>query len=319
MPTGRPDYWYGTALYFEDNPADGETARGPTSNWAYEHKADVDAHHLMPENAQQVSIGENLGTNQDRNFLFWASTGAGAVALIVRKAGSNGEWQFIHYGTGDIVFSPGSPDEISFLNAGGVAGIWDDTPTNGELTKGLTSDWGFDHKGDAAAHHAKYLDSAAVTAVKAIVDDAPVDNETDIPISSNWAYDHKADGSAHHAQSVVFVDRGDIGSFDRGVGDFVKDGTWRDWDLSSIVGAGSRVVLLKLQFDNNTVGENINFRENGNSNAVNIADSRVQLVSNQVMDERTVQTDANGVIEYNISNGGTWAVLYVTVRGWWKV
>jgi len=45
VPTGRPDYWYGTALYFDDSPGDGEVTRGPTCNWAYDHVNDAEAHH----------------------------------------------------------------------------------------------------------------------------------------------------------------------------------------------------------------------------------------------------------------------------------
>lgn len=37
MAAGRPDFWYGQVLLFEENPADGATDRGPTSNWAYDH------------------------------------------------------------------------------------------------------------------------------------------------------------------------------------------------------------------------------------------------------------------------------------------
>ncbi|KKK94897.1 hypothetical protein LCGC14_2678250, partial [marine sediment metagenome] len=46
MPTGRPDYWYGTALYFDDSPGDGELTRGPTANWAYDHVNNPSAHHV---------------------------------------------------------------------------------------------------------------------------------------------------------------------------------------------------------------------------------------------------------------------------------
>ncbi|KKL69429.1 hypothetical protein LCGC14_2115020, partial [marine sediment metagenome] len=42
---GRPDYWYGTALYFDDSPGDGELTRGPTANWAYDHVNNATAHH----------------------------------------------------------------------------------------------------------------------------------------------------------------------------------------------------------------------------------------------------------------------------------
>ncbi|MHA2265235.1 MAG: hypothetical protein ACXAEN_22805, partial [Candidatus Thorarchaeota archaeon] len=60
--------------------------------------------------------------------------------------------------------------------------------------------WAYDHVNAADAHHAKYTDAEAVTAVEAIVDDTPVNGATDQPVSSNWAFDHKADAAAHHAK-----------------------------------------------------------------------------------------------------------------------
>lgn len=46
-------------------------------------------------------------------------------------------------------------------------GLFEEVPTNGEVNKGPTSNWAVDHKADAAAHHAKYTDAEARTAVSA--------------------------------------------------------------------------------------------------------------------------------------------------------
>lgn len=181
MPTGRPDYWYGTALYFEDSPSDGEVTRGPTSNWAYDHGADDNAHGNEPEQQAEIHIGKDLGTSQDRAARFYSDDSGSARASIIRKAGVNGKLQIIHYGTGDIEFYSGGANRLVIPTTGGVEEIWDDTPTNGELAKGVTSDWAFDHVNDVDAHHAKAI-------VFVDVGDAAAFHyaETDLTIDSSW-------------------------------------------------------------------------------------------------------------------------------------
>lgn len=43
--------------------------------------------------------------------------------------------------------------------------VFEDSPTDGELKKGPTSNWAFDHKADASAHHAKYTDENSRAAI----------------------------------------------------------------------------------------------------------------------------------------------------------
>lgn len=45
------------------------------------------------------------------------------------------------------------------------AQLFDDTPVDSRYNKGVTSNWGFDHKADVSAHHAKYTDAEARAAV----------------------------------------------------------------------------------------------------------------------------------------------------------
>lgn len=44
---------------FEDTPTDGETGKAPTSNWAYDHKADPDAHHAKDHAATHQDTGDD--------------------------------------------------------------------------------------------------------------------------------------------------------------------------------------------------------------------------------------------------------------------
>lgn len=45
-------------------------------------------------------------------------------------------------------------------------GLFEEVPTNGEVNKGPTSNWAYDHENDASAHHVKYTDAEAVAALE---------------------------------------------------------------------------------------------------------------------------------------------------------
>jgi hypothetical protein len=92
MPTGRPDYWFGLALYFENDPADGEFSRGPTSNWAFDHAADAEAHQgladMWKDRGDIGAVDKEVGDfTQDGNWHDWdisALVGSKAVLVGVR-------------------------------------------------------------------------------------------------------------------------------------------------------------------------------------------------------------------------------------------
>jgi len=368
MPTGRPDYWYGTALYFENNPSDGETARGPTSNWAYDHTADPEAHHGPVEGIEatrQVEVGSTVDVDGMCEINLYTQDPATKLVSIRRDTYGNESFRIISYSTGNILFYCNGAYRFEIRSAGGVDSIWDDTPTNGELYKGVTSDWAFDHKADAAAHHSKYLDAEAVTAMgakgdanalhhdryddaeavsamgakgagnplhhdiytdaeaeaacEAIVDDTAVNGATDQPISSNWAFDHNANGSAHHAPGWIWNERGDPASADRAVAGWTKDATWRDWDISGIVGSAAVLVGIRVLVQNDTAGEFFTMRENGNSNDFNIGQVYCQVAGMPHAKDFLIMTDANGVVEYYAQNLGNWLILNCTVFGWFAV
>lgn len=312
MPTGRPDYWYGTALYFVDTPSDGEVTRGPTSNWAFDHDADADAHHDAEINAQVVELGKTRGLAENQDYLFYSHTDANPTARIRRNANYNATWDFYQWGNTDIKFMGAAGTLLTIKNAGGIADCWDDTPTNGVVTKGVTSDWAFDHKANVAAHHAVYLDSDAVAAVKVIVDDAAVDGETDIPISSNWAFDHAADVDAHH---TGFVDRGNLGGNDYDEGDLTEDGTWRELDISSKIPVGTQVVLFKVGIKYNAVNKHFYLRKNGYTTGVNAGWVPSGVADQWSAGDIIVGVDGDRKVEYYADAGPTSITL--NIKGWW--
>ena len=114
-----------------------------------------------------------------------------------------------------------------------------------------------------------------------------------------------------------FQNRGDPSSVDFAVGDLLTDGNWNDLNLSSIVSAGARAVLLKVAVQDNAVGSAIQFRRNGNSNIIAGGDVDTQVTNVLIRQMLTIPCDTNRVIEYLTSNL-TFTTINITVIGWWN-
>ena len=110
-----------------------------------------------------------------------------------------------------------------------------------------------------------------------------------------------------------YMDRGDIATSDYWTGDLTQDGTWRDLDLSSIVPAGTIAVKLRVSITH-SVYNFIRFRENGNSNVINVlmCAAIVANISNEY--QGIINCDVNRVIEYY--GNATADAVYVRVVGW---
>ncbi len=131
------------------------------------------------------------------------------------------------------------------------------------------------------------------------------EDDTDVPLT---------EGGVAYAS---FRDRGDPAAADYTLTDFTTDGTWRDLDLSGIVPAGAKAVLLYIRIKDDLTDRVFGLRKNGNSNAFNTYALNTQVANLSVYDEATVACDSNRIIEYNFTNT-TWTSVDVTVRGWWK-
>jgi hypothetical protein len=114
----------------------------------------------------------------------------------------------------------------------------------------------------------------------------------------------------------VYVNRGDVAAADFAVGNFTCDGTWRDLNLSSIVGAAQVLVHLRVGISDADAYTYAYFRKKGFANAINIAQARVQNWAVGYLAQVWVETDANGVIQYLVNT--TPDALGVTVLGWMK-
>lgn len=114
----------------------------------------------------------------------------------------------------------------------------------------------------------------------------------------------------------MYVDRGDPATVDFIKTDLTRDGAWHDLDLSSIVPAGAKAVLLRTRLKSANPGDAIRYRENGNVNDINACGC--ESLRANVLRTRLglVAVDVNRVIEYNADNIA-WTDLDIVVRGWW--
>lgn len=114
-----------------------------------------------------------------------------------------------------------------------------------------------------------------------------------------------------------FYDRGDPASVDFDVGDITTDGSWYDLDLSSIVPAGTKLVLLHVAVNDNVSNSYIMFKKKGNTNSENRGMVRTQVADRTISTDIMVACDDNRVVEYLGSND-TFVAIEITVKGWFK-
>lgn len=112
-----------------------------------------------------------------------------------------------------------------------------------------------------------------------------------------------------------WVDRGDPASSDYEAGDLTMDSAWHDLDLSSIVPAGATMVALYVIIQDGATDSQVKFRKNGNSNVINRAQIRTQVVNGSIDGNMIVHCDQNRVIEYFIN--ATLTICTIIVTGWY--
>lgn len=90
---------------------------------------------------------------------------------------------------------------------------------------------------------------------------------------------------------------------------------WTDLDLSGIVGATTRLVLLRLTMESaSAAGLVFWVRTNGNANAINVGGIGNHVANIKSIGDTWVITDASGIIEYFIDASASTATL--TVGAW---
>ena len=151
---------------FEDPPTDGEAGKAPTSNWAYDHKADAAAHHARYTDAEsRAAINNIFGSdgkadkeiNIDNHDLIKIWT----LALSAQPSGV--VYGYMFYNSIDLAFKLYGKNSSGFIV--GVK-IW---VYNGSAYETLATEVIVDskiatHAAIAAAHHTRYTDAEAVAA-----------------------------------------------------------------------------------------------------------------------------------------------------------
>ena len=115
---------------------------------------------------------------------------------------------------------------------------------------------------------------------------------------------------------VGLTDRGDFGAYDWSIGaGLTADGAYHELDMSAIVPAGARAVLLRFSLADNLASQRVYLRSADNTGTLNVAITRTQ-VANVIYDgTKTLPCSADRKIDYKITTGID--TFYLGVMSWW--
>ena len=113
-----------------------------------------------------------------------------------------------------------------------------------------------------------------------------------------------------------FVDRGDPAAYDKTASDFINDTNPHDFDLSAIVPAGAKAVLLLVDSNNNTAATYVDFKKKANSNYYNVSRITTSAANIPISLDLICPIGSDGKITYRTS-GGAFNSINLVVKGWW--
>lgn len=114
---------------------------------------------------------------------------------------------------------------------------------------------------------------------------------------------------------IQLQDRGDPAAFDLTEAAMTMDAGWHDWDVSAIVAdPDASWVLLRVLANDATPNTKLNFRKNGNANAIAAPGVVCQVNGIAVDAEILVPCDTSQVIEYMAT--AAWDSIDIVVLGW---
>jgi len=122
--------------------------------------------------------------------------------------------------------------------------------------------------------------------------------------------------AAMNGEIAMFVDRGDPAAVDFIYTDLTTDGTWRELDLSGIIPATARGVLIELDIESAHVDNQVVFRKLGNTNEINHTGAVTKTNNKDQHKTCIVATTNDRKIEYK-ADTATWSVINIAIRGWW--
>jgi len=116
---------------------------------------------------------------------------------------------------------------------------------------------------------------------------------------------------------MEFSYRGNAGGVDLVTTSIFKDAAYHEWDMSGIIPAGTKLVLLKLWRIRSTATDNTaQFRPKGGEDLYNTAHWTCPLGNEYFYPDILVVPDADGIIEYKFSASFNYCEFLV--RGWFK-
>jgi hypothetical protein len=113
-----------------------------------------------------------------------------------------------------------------------------------------------------------------------------------------------------------FIDRGDPAAYDFTKANLTLDGYYHDLDLSAIVPAEARAVLLRTRIRSTTVNAYIRLKKKGNVNDYNVSQSIQYLASAYISAELTQPIGTDGLLEL-WGSSEPWNNVDIVVKGWW--
>ena len=115
---------------------------------------------------------------------------------------------------------------------------------------------------------------------------------------------------------MEWTNRGDENVYDFELGDLEADGDWHDIDLSGIISAGAKLVLLALELNHGTAGYFMQFRTKGHTSACAVVKVTTNAASRLVYTSICVQPDSDGIIQYETGVAVMWLQTNMRVMGW---
>jgi len=120
-----------------------------------------------------------------------------------------------------------------------------------------------------------------------------------------------------HAQLHKMHKKPDQQSYDFTQNDFTKDDSYHDLDLSAIVPAGAKAVLIWGSFKSDTGGTEINWAQNEHSGTY-LKVMRHQPVADIAQEfDCIIPLDSLRVIQYRIESAPTYVNINMSVVAWW--
>jgi hypothetical protein len=147
------------------------------------------------------------------------------------------------------------------------------------------------------------------------ISDPPAINQQDFDLWFKQAIKVIRENLRALTEFSLVSDRGDPSAADFTEATLTTDGAWHDMDLSTIVGATAKYVVLRVSVYDDAIDSYLRFRKNGNTNEYNSPIVRTQVANCWNDATFIVPLDTGRVIEYKGSNVAFGSIIIV-VSGW---